>query len=131
MKVAVIGSRTLTVQNLEKYLPREISEMISGGAKGIDACARSYDVKNHIPLTEYLPDYEKYGRSAPIRRNITIIQNADLFIAFWDGHSRGTAFVLRKCREMSVPFRVYMKQLPCKAAISTSAPSQASAGKCR
>ena len=34
MKVAVIGSRSLTVQNLEKYLPQGVTEIVSGGAKG-------------------------------------------------------------------------------------------------
>lgn len=31
MKVAVIGSRGLTVRNLEKYLPEETTEIVSGG----------------------------------------------------------------------------------------------------
>ena len=36
MKIAVIGSRTLTVRNLEKYIPKDTTEIISGGANGID-----------------------------------------------------------------------------------------------
>ena len=40
MKVAVIGSRGLEVDALEQYLPSGVSELISGGAKGFDACAR-------------------------------------------------------------------------------------------
>ena len=35
MKVAVIGSRGLTVNDLGKYLPRDTTEIISGGAMGI------------------------------------------------------------------------------------------------
>ena len=42
MKVAVIGSRSLTVQNLGEYLPQGVTEIVSGGAKGIDTCAREY-----------------------------------------------------------------------------------------
>ena len=42
MKVAVIGSRGLTITNLGDYLPRNTTEIISGGAKGVDACARDY-----------------------------------------------------------------------------------------
>ena len=59
MKVAVIGSRGLTIDNLEKYLPRETTEIISGGAKGIDTCAREYAVSHGIKLTELLSEYEK------------------------------------------------------------------------
>ena len=82
MKVAVIGSRSLTVPNLGDYLPCDTTEIISGGAKGVDTCAREYALSHNIKLTECLPDYEKYGRAAPLKRNITIIQNADLVLAF-------------------------------------------------
>ena len=60
MKTAVIGSRGLTVDNLEKYLPQETTEIISGGARGIDTCAKEYALANNIKLTEFLPEYEKY-----------------------------------------------------------------------
>ena len=42
MKVAVIGSRNLTVSNLEKYLPAGVTEIVSGGARGVDTSAREY-----------------------------------------------------------------------------------------
>ena len=82
MKVAVIGSRNLNVSNLEEYLPENTTEIISGGAKGIDSCAREYAFSHGIKLTEFLPEYEKYGRSAPLKRNLTIIRHADLVLAF-------------------------------------------------
>ena len=72
MKVAVIGSRGLTIDNLEKYLPRETTEIISGGAKGIDACAREYAVSHGIKLTEFLPEYEKYGIKIACFRQVAI-----------------------------------------------------------
>ena len=107
MKVAVIGSRGLTILNLGEYLPEGTDEIVSGGAKGIDASAREYAQSHGIRLTEFLPEYDKYGRSAPLRRNITIIEHADLVLAFWNGSSRGTAFVIQKCREMNVPVKMY------------------------
>ena len=99
MKVAVIGSRKLTVTNLEKYLPEETDEIVSGGAVGIDSCAREYAVKNGLRLTEFLPDYEKYGRAAPIIRNKLIAEYSDIVFAFWDGESRGTKFVVDYCKK--------------------------------
>lgn len=113
MKVAVIGSRTLTVKDLGKYLPDNTTEIISGGAMGIDSCAREYAHANGIKLTEFLPDYAKYGRSAPLKRNITIIENADIVLAFWDGVSHGTKFVINKCGEMGVKVKVFKKQSEC------------------
>ena len=38
MKVAVIDSRNLYIYHLEKYLPEDATEIVSGGAKGIDRC---------------------------------------------------------------------------------------------
>ena len=110
MKVAVIGSRNLTVENLEKYLPERTTEIVSGGAKGVDTCAREYALANGIKLTEFLPEYNRYGRGAPLKRNLQIIDYADCVLAFWDGESRGTAYVIRKCREMNVPCKVYMQK---------------------
>ena len=106
MKTAIIGSRGLTVKNLEKYLPPETTEIISGGAQGIDTCAREYAIAHNIKLTEFLPEYEKYGKNAPLKRNITIIENADVVLAFWDGKSRGTKFVIEKCRELGKEIKV-------------------------
>lgn len=108
MKVAVIGSRGLTVDDLGIYLPADTTEIISGGAKGIDTCARNYAISHNIKLTEFLPEFEKYGRVAPLKRNITIIQNADLVIALWNGTSLGTKFVIDKCGEMGVEIKTFV-----------------------
>lgn len=99
MKVAVIGSRNITAIDLGKYLPEEITEIVSGGAKGVDSCAEEYAERHNIKLTEFLPEYNRYGKGAPLRRNMQIIAYADEVIAFWDGKSRGTEFVIDKCRE--------------------------------
>ncbi len=106
MKVAVIGSRDLTVPDLGRYLPEGTTEIVSGGARGVDQSAREYARANDIPITEFLPEYEKYGRGAPLRRNITIIEYSDMVLAFWDGKSRGTKFVIDNCKKMGVPVNI-------------------------
>lgn len=108
MKVAVIGSRGLSVSNLGRYLPENTTEIVSGGAKGVDTSAREYALSHGIKLTEFLPEYTKYGRSAPLKRNITIIEYSDIVLAFWDGKSRGTKFVIDNCRKLGVEVRVYI-----------------------
>lgn len=107
MKVAVIGSRGLCVNNLEKYLPEGTTEIVSGGAKGVDTSAKEYALSHDIKLTEFLPEYNKYGRSAPLKRNITIIEYADVVLAFWDGQSRGTKYVIDNCRKRNIPVRIF------------------------
>ncbi len=110
MKVAVIGSRNLVVQDLGKYLPEETMEIVSGGAKGIDTCARKYALANGLKLTEFLPEYNRYGRGAPLKRNLQIIEYADCVLAFWDGQSRGTKFVIQHCKAQNKPIRIFLKK---------------------
>ncbi len=112
MRVAVIGSRGLVVEDLEKYLPKETTEIISGGARGVDASAREYALRHNLKLTEYLPEYGKYGRAAPLKRNITIIENADLVVAFWDGASRGTKYVIDNCKKRKIPIEIHILAIP-------------------
>jgi hypothetical protein len=109
MRVAVIGSRGLAVADLGKYLPPETTEIVSGGARGVDTSAREYARANGIKLTEFLPEYDKYGKGAPLKRNITIIEYADAVLAFWDGKSRGTRFVIDNCKRLSVPVQVFSR----------------------
>lgn len=105
MKVAVIGSRGVTINNLEDYLPKDVTEIVTGGAKGVDTCAEEYALAHNIKLTKFLPEYSKYRKSAPLKRNLQIIEYSDLVLAFWDGTSRGTKHVIDNCNEMKVPVR--------------------------
>ena len=83
MKVAVVSSRIIKITNLGKYIPENTTEIISGGAKGVDLSVREYALSHNIALTEFLPDYKKYGRVALIKRNDLIVNESDMVIAFW------------------------------------------------
>ena len=109
MKVAVIGSRNLKV-DLSKYIPEGTTAIVSGGAKGIDTCAAEYANQNGIELIEFLPQYKKYGRGAPLKRNDQIIDEADVVLAFWDGKSKGTKYGIDRCRKIGKEVKVYMQE---------------------
>ena len=108
MRVAIIGSRRLQVVDLAACLPANTSQIISGGAKGIDACAKQYAFSHGIPYIEFLPDYGRYGKAAPLKRNQQIISCADLVIAFWDGASHGTGHAIALCRQRNVPVEIHL-----------------------
>ena len=108
MKIAVIGSRKITDVPLEKYIGAEVEEIVSGGAVGVDTCAAEYARSKGLRLTAILPEYEKYGRAAPIVRNKQIVDYADRVIAFWDGKSKGTLSVIKYAEK---------KQKPCEVII--------------
>ena len=83
--------------------------IVSGGARGIDSCAAKYAKEHGIELIEILPDYETYGRRAPIVRNVSIVDECDCVVAFWDGRSKGTKFTIDKAEQQGK--RVYKYQL--------------------
>ena len=103
MKIAIIGSRTIVTADIGKYV-NSSDEIVSGGARGVDSLAEEYAKKNNINLTVFLPEYEKYGRGAPIVRNRQIIEYADEVIAFWDGVSRGTLSALKLAKKLGKPY---------------------------
>ncbi len=106
MKLAVVGSRKLKNINLNRYIPPEADEIISGGAVGADRCAAVYAKEHGIRLTVFYPDYDAFGISAPHIRNEQIIRYADAVLAFCDGESKGTASVIEKCQRYGVPVKV-------------------------
>ncbi len=75
---------------IDKYVPQNTELIVSGGAKGIDQVAEKYADKKGIAKLIIKPNYQKFGRGAPLIRNKEIVENADLILAFWDGKSRGT-----------------------------------------
>lgn len=110
MKIAIVGSRNLTINNLEMFVPDGVCEIVSGGAKGIDTCAENYAKSHGIKFTVFLPEYQKFGKKfAPIKRNIDIIEYCDSVIAFWDGASKGTKFVIDHCKRTNKNIIVHIE----------------------
>lgn len=108
LKTAIVGSRNLQIVDFTEYLPSETTEIITGGAKGIDACAKEYAESIGLKVTEFLPEYNRYKRGAPLKRNLQIIEAADFVIAFWDGNSKGTQFVIEQCTKQNKPIKIYI-----------------------
>lgn len=111
MKVAVIGSRSAgpeTLQMIIDALPAGCSEIISGGAKGVDFYSKLAADKLGLRHVCIRPRYGKYGRSAPLYRNSAIVDRADFVLAFWDGVSHGTRQAIACCISRRKPFRIYL-----------------------
>ena len=109
MKLAIIGSRGLKPV-LAPHMPSGVSEIVSGGAAGVDACAAAYAREKGIRLTEFLPQYALYGRAAPIVRNRQIVAYADAVLVFWDGKSKGTLSVIHYARQANKDCRIILCQ---------------------
>ena len=73
-----------------------------GKRRGADSLAMDWAFKRRVTCKNYYPNWKKYGDSAGPRRNSEMVEVADFACVFWDGKSRGTADVIKKCRKKSI-----------------------------
>ncbi|MBR3373290.1 MAG: hypothetical protein IKG75_04720 [Bacteroidaceae bacterium] len=55
---------------------------------------------------EFAPDYARYGKHAPLRRNTQIVKEASLVIAFPSADSRGTLHSIAEAKRMNKSLKV-------------------------
>lgn len=70
MKTIIAGGRNyhLDYNDIERLKKLFISEIVSGGARGVDKQGETYGYLSEIPVKVFLADWNKYGKSAgPIR----------------------------------------------------------------
>ncbi len=111
MKLAIIGSRGINI-DLSDFLVDfyDIKLIISGGAKGVDSCAEEYARRMGIPTKIFLPQYDLYGRGAPLVRNKLIVEEADEVLALWDGKSTGTIYSLKYAKKLGKKIHLYKQK---------------------
>jgi hypothetical protein len=93
MITLIAGTRTFNDYKLlsEELSKLNITEIISGGARGADYLAEVYAKENNIPIKVFPAQWEKFGKKAGYIRNKEMWDyGIDLCVLFWDGHSKGT-----------------------------------------
>lgn len=100
MRVIIAGTRTLWVspefirEILHKHGIKKMSEVVCGGANGMDAAGKNFAQKNNIPVEMFevtRDDWNKHGRAAGPMRNKRMANYGDTLLLVWDGKSRGSA----------------------------------------
>jgi hypothetical protein len=98
MKTIIAGSRNfedlLKMTEELNDIDFEITEVISGDARGADRTGEAWAKINNIPIKKMPADWDRYGRSAGYIRNEDMAKCAEVLIAFWDGESRGTKHMI-------------------------------------
>ena len=92
------------IEDMMRYLHGSI--IIHGGAVGIDTIVDESANTEGIDVEVYKPDYTHYGRNAPIKRNIEMLERADRVITLWNGKSSGTRFVIDYCKKNGISYEV-------------------------
>ena len=107
MKIVNAGSRSfhdyqLLCQTLAPERHR-ITQVITGGARGADALRKRWAWSKQVPWKGFKADWERFGKSAGVRRNHQMAQAGDVLVAFWDGQLPGTAHMIQCMHAMGKP----------------------------
>ena len=121
MKLIVSGSRTIWDKAAVEYCLDKvqaeliITEIITGGALGVDSVADSIAKERNIDRTIMFANWGKYNNSAGPRRNKRLANYGEVLLAVWDGKSEGTRDMIVKAEKDRIPTYVFLYDLETKA----------------
>jgi SLOG family YspA-like protein len=120
MRVIIAGSRSF--DNNSKLMGMvmdavlkskfQITEVVSGGALGVDMAGENWAHIYGVPVKLFIPDWNKYGKSAGMIRNADMVEYADALIVLWDGKSKGTANTIKRAKALGIPIYEHFKYEP-------------------
>ena len=111
MKVIVAGSRGITdaklVHGIIDRSPFRITELVSGGARGVDQMGESWAFVHNLPIKRFIPHYHVWNpKVAPLLRNVDMANYADALIAVWKDGSNGTKHMIDQMKTLNKPYYV-------------------------
>ena len=119
MKLIVAGGRNFNdYEKLKSTLDNmvfnfgEVTEIVSGNAKGADKLGERYAKENNIPIKRFIPDWEGLGKKAGFVRNRQMgdyaKEHKGMLVAFWDGESKGTKGMIDYAKQIQLNNLVVM-----------------------
>ena len=110
IKTIIAGSRTINnLQYLEDSLSMiewEISEIVSGTAKGVDTLGEDIGLKYNIPVKFMAADWKANGKKAGFIRNEEMAKYADACVILWDGKSNGTKNMIELAKQYNLKLHI-------------------------
>ena len=98
MKTIIAGSRTVTDFNLVtraiKASGFEITEVVSGSARGVDRMGERFAMEAKLPLSLFPAEWDVHGKAAGPIRNKKMGDYADALIAIRVNMSKGTSHMI-------------------------------------
>lgn len=114
--VIIAGPRTIIdyelLLNAIKLSDIEITEVVSGNAKGVDSLGERYAKENNIPLKVFPSDWKTYKKAAGPIRNLEMAQYAQekdgILLAIWDKKTKGTKNMLNHARKLNLDIKLFI-----------------------
>lgn len=104
MKCIVAGSREINDYELIRKAIKDsgfnITELVSGHARGVDQLGEKWAKENNIPIKLFLPDWS-FGKSAGYKRNYEMSLYGEALIAITNG-SKGTANMIEIAKKKNL-----------------------------
>jgi len=111
LRIIIAGSRGVddhsVVGKAIKESGLEVTEVVSGCARGVDRLGEEWAEENDVPLRRFPADWERHGSAAGFIRNAEMARHADALVAIWDGSSRGTAHMIKLARRKGLIVKVF------------------------
>lgn len=121
MKLIIAGKRTISpvfgfidnsikLLGVTKGIVEGITEVVSGGARGIDTEGEHWADRRGCQIKRFLPDWDKHGKAAGPIRNRQMAEYGDALLLIWDGESRGSASMKKEMEKLGKPvYEVILK----------------------
>lgn len=75
---------------------RGVTEVVSGGARGADACGELWASNRKIPVKRFVADWDGFGKRAGMLRNRQMAEYADAVVLFPGGRGTDNMFDVAK-----------------------------------
>ncbi len=98
---------TTVIEEAVKASGFSILEVVSGAARGVDRLGELWAKKHSLKITQFIPDWDKWGKSAGFWRNNDMADYGEALIAIWDGSSKGTAHMIQAARNRKLKVFIY------------------------
>lgn len=109
MKTLIAGSRSITdyllvlkAMELARSMGIIPTEVVSGGALGVDSLGEQWARDNDIEVLRFQAQWHRYGKQAGMIRNQQMVDYADAAVIIWDGISRGTKRTVEMCQSKGI-----------------------------
>jgi hypothetical protein len=111
MKLAIIGSKYYQpVERVDQYVSTLDKHwvILVGGVKGVDNHAMQAANERGIAVEIIHPEWNKYDdKEAAYRRNRKLIERCNALVAFWDGKSKRTGWMIAEAARQDIPSRIF------------------------
>lgn len=114
LKTIIAGSRSVIDYSLLKLaienIDWEISEVVSGGANGVDKLGERWAKDNSVDIKQFIPDWNgPHKKGAGFMRNIQMAKYAEAAVIIWDGISKGAQHMIKEANAHGLRVIVFLE----------------------